>query len=213
MHYTSLNRFYGDDRVLYIAIDSRGKESNLATVNIRFTNRAPLAQDNTIGVASGATVSQYLLGTDDDGDAVTFQLVNNPRYGRGEVKLDPQGKWRFYYTSLPGYVGPDQITFIAIDPMGRESQVAKISINVVARERRPGAFGWQFVSRQIKRPKGANLLIRSLWAFGRRLVRSEVDNFGQRADLDVNFRPARLRRAASGARVSIIVRRCRETRR
>ncbi len=131
LFYTSLNRFYGNDSVTYLATDSRGKESNLATIGINFINRAPVAQGNKIGVASGALVSQYLFGTDADGDALTFRLVNNPRYGKGEVKLDPQGKWRFYYTSLPGYVGPDQITFIAIDPIGKESQVAAIDINVV----------------------------------------------------------------------------------
>ena len=131
LFYSSLNRFYGDDRVTYLVTDSRGKESNLATVNIHFINRAPLAQGNRIGVAAGAPVAQYLFGTDEDGDALSFRLVNNPRYGKGEIKRDPQGKWRFYYQSLPGYVGPDQITFIAIDPLGKESPVAAIDINVV----------------------------------------------------------------------------------
>ena len=131
LFYTSLNRFYGDDRVTYIVTDSRGKESNLATVSIHFINRAPLAQGNRIGVAAGAPVAQYLFGTDEDGDALSFRLVNNPRYGKGEIKRDPQGKWRFYYQSLPGYAGPDQITFIAVDAFGKESQVATIDINVV----------------------------------------------------------------------------------
>ncbi len=131
LFYTSLNRFYGNDRVTYIAVDKYGKESNIATVGINFINRSPVAQGNKIGVASGAEVSQYLFGTDEDGDALTFRLVNNPRYGKGEVKRDGQGLWRFYYQSLPGYVGPDQITFIAIDPMGKESSVAAIDINVI----------------------------------------------------------------------------------
>ena len=140
LFYTSLNRFYGDDSVTYIVTDSRGKESNLATVGIHFTNRSPVAQGNKIGVASGELVSQYLFADDPDNDAVTLRLVNNPRYGKGEVKLDAQGKWRFYYTSLPGYVGPDQITFIAIDPMGKESQVAAIDINVVRVSSASGAL-------------------------------------------------------------------------
>lgn len=140
LFYTSLNRFYGNDSVTYIVTDSRGKESNLATVRINFINRSPVAQGNRIGVASGALVSQYLFGTDEDGDALTFRLVNNPRYGKGEVKLDSEGKWRFFYQSLPGYVGSDQITFIAIDPMGRESSVAAIDINVVRVSSSPSAI-------------------------------------------------------------------------
>ncbi len=131
LFYTSLNRFYGNDRVTYIAIDSRGKESNLATINIHFINRAPSAQNNTLSVASGELVSQYLFGTDTDNDALTFRLVNNPQYGTGSVKRDEQGNWRVYYQSVPGYVGADRITFIAIDPFGKESQVATANINVV----------------------------------------------------------------------------------
>ena len=131
LFYTSLNRFYGDDRVTYIAVDSRGKESNVATINIHFINRAPSAQNNTLSVASGELVSQYLFGTDADNDALTFRLVNNPQHGTGAIARDEQGNWRVYYQSAPGYVGADRITFIAIDPQGKESQVATASINVV----------------------------------------------------------------------------------
>ena len=60
-----------------------------------------------------------------------IKLIGNPRYGRGEVKRDAQGKWRFFYQSLLGYVGTDQITFITIDPFCKESDVAAIDINVV----------------------------------------------------------------------------------
>ena len=131
LFYTSLNRFFGPDRVTYIVTDSQGKESNVATVNINFVNRAPVAQGNRVQVASGESVSQFLFANDPDNDAVTYRLVNNPRFGKGEVKLDAQGKWRFFYQSLTGYVGADQITFIAIDAQGKESQVAAIDINVV----------------------------------------------------------------------------------
>lgn len=132
LFYTSLNRLYGNDRVTYVAVDSKGAQSNVATVNINFINRPPVAQSNSIGVASGAPVSQYLFGTDPDNDALTFRLVNNPLHGTGQIKLDPQGKWRVYYQSVPNYVGSDSITFIAIDAKGAESRpAATISINVV----------------------------------------------------------------------------------
>ena len=140
LFYSSLNRFYGPDRVTYVVKDSRGKESNVATVNINFLNRAPSAQNSELAVTSGALVSKYLFGSDDDGDALTFRLVNNPRYGMGEIKRDEDGKWRVYYQSAPGYVGPDRITFIAIDPMGRQSQVATASINIVRGNSAPNAL-------------------------------------------------------------------------
>ena len=131
LFYTSLNRFYGDDRVTYLAVDRYGKESNVATVGIKFINRSPVALGNFVQVASGVEVSQFLFADDPDLDAITYRLVNNPRFGKGEIKLDPQGKWRFFYQSLPRYVGPDRITFIAIDAFGKESQAAAIDINVV----------------------------------------------------------------------------------
>ena len=141
LFYTGLNRFYGDDRVTYIVTDSRGKESEVASVNIHFINRAPVAHDAQIGVASGQSVSQYLFADDPDGDAVTFRLVNNPRYGAGEIKRDERGKWRVYYQSLPGYIGTDRITFIAIDAQGKQSQVALINIKLVRALTPPDSSG------------------------------------------------------------------------
>ena len=91
-------------------------------------------------VASGELVSQFLFADDPDNDAITFRLVNNPRFGTGEIKRDAQGKWRVYYRSVNGYVGPDRITFIAIDPFGKESQVATASINVVSVTSAPSAL-------------------------------------------------------------------------
>lgn len=139
LFYTSLNRFYDSDRVTYIAIDSKGKQSNIATIAIRFINRAPVAQANRIVVASGASVSQYLFARDPDNDAVEFRLVNNPRYGKGEIKRDEQGAWRVYYQSVAGYVGVDRINFIAIDGKGKQSAPATIEIKVVRVTETPSA--------------------------------------------------------------------------
>ena len=131
LFYTSLPKFYGPDRVTYIAVDPYGAESNVATVNINFTNRKPVANGNKLTVASGEAVSQFLFGSDEDRDELSFRLVNNPQHGSGEIKRDEFGNWRVYYQSNVGYIGPDQITFIAIDPMGRESFAAAADIDVV----------------------------------------------------------------------------------
>ncbi len=139
LFYTSLNRFFDSDRVTYIAIDSKGKPSNVATITINFGNRAPVAKGNRISVASGEPVSQPLFADDPDNDAVRFRLVNNPRYGKGEIKRDEQGAWRVYYQSLKGYVGPDRINFIAIDAAGKQSEPATIEISVIRVTETPSA--------------------------------------------------------------------------
>lgn len=141
LFYTSLNRFYGNDAVTYIAIDSKGKESNVATVFIKFGNRAPSAQGAELKVVAGVETSQFLFGTDPDGDELTFRMVNNPRYGKAEIKRDEQGKWRVYYTALPIYTGSDRLTFIAIDPQGKQSQPTEIKFTVVRVTPTPSASG------------------------------------------------------------------------
>lgn len=139
LFYTSLNRLYGSDRVTYVAIDSKGKESNVAKIEINFINRAPVAQSGSISVISGAPVSQYLFATDSDNDAITFRMINNPRYGKSEIKRDEQGAWRVYYQSVRNYVGPDRLTFMAIDAAGKQSAPATIEINVVRGAETPSA--------------------------------------------------------------------------
>lgn len=141
LFYISLNRFYGNDAVTYVAVDSRGAQSNVATVFIKFGNRAPSAQGAELKVVAGAETSQFLFGSDPDGDELTFRMVNNPRYGKAEIKRDEQGKWRVYYTALPIYTGSDRLTFIAIDPQGKQSQPTEIKFNVVRVTPTPSASG------------------------------------------------------------------------
>ncbi len=132
LFYNSLNRFYGNDRVTYIAIDDKGRESKPATITINFGNRAPIARDNVIGVTAGQSVSQYLFAPDPDKDELTFALVTMPTRGSAEVKRDAQGNWRVFYTANADYAGPDTLTFIATDARGADSGLGVIRIRVDA---------------------------------------------------------------------------------
>ena len=131
LFYTSLGKYFGPDTVTYVAIDDKGRTSNVATIRVNFINRPPTAQDASFSVASGGSFSTYIFGDDPDGDDITFRQVNGARHGTSEIKRDAQGKWRVFYQSAAGYSGPDTINFVTVDPNGRTSAIATVTINVI----------------------------------------------------------------------------------
>ena len=78
-------------------------------------------------------VVKGLLGSDPDGDAITFRVVNNARFGRSEIRRDTDGQFKLFYTSLNRFFGPDRVTYIVTDSQGKESNVATVNINFVNR--------------------------------------------------------------------------------
>ena len=131
LFYTSLKKFTANDIIDFVSIDSFGRTSSLATITVRFGNRPPTAQPASITVSSGGSYSTYLFGDDPDGNDIRFVQVNGARNGTSEVKQDAQGKWRVYYISRAGYVGPDTVNFVAIDTFNRTSAITTVSVNVV----------------------------------------------------------------------------------
>ena len=130
LFYQSLPRYYGPDEVKFIAIDSSGRNSNVGTISINFINRPPSAIDTSMTVAAGQSTSIYVFGSDPDNDDLTFRLVNNPKFGAGAIARDEQGKWRAYYQASANYSGPDRLTFVTVDRVGRTSNVATVSVTV-----------------------------------------------------------------------------------
>ena len=134
LFYQSLPKYYGPDAVKYVAIDSAGRNSNVATIEINFINRPPTADNAALTVAAGAATAVYIFGNDPDRDDLTFRLVNNPKHGAGQIARDEQGNWRAYYQASAGYSGPDSLTFVTVDRVGRTSNIATVSVTV-----KPGA--------------------------------------------------------------------------
>ena len=131
--YVSPDKFHESDRVVFVAVDSKGAKSKPATATITFINRAPVAKSDSLKATSGEPTSQVLVAEDADNDEVSFKVVNAPRNGTGEIKRDAQGVWRVYFTANANYVGEDRIRFVAIDAQGNESAPALISITVASR--------------------------------------------------------------------------------
>lgn len=118
------------DSVQFVAVDTMGRESNVATITIRFHNRPPVASDVSASVLSGAEVAVPVVGFDADGETLTFKRVGGPRNGTGELRRDSDGVWKMFYRSRAGWTGVENVRYVALDEQGRPSTPATIAITV-----------------------------------------------------------------------------------
>ncbi len=143
----------GTDSFSFVVIDKGGNglTSNEATVSIQVTNpapanRAPVAFSSSVNVRRGQLNFQVDLplgAIDPDGDAITFRIVNNPRFGQGQIMVADDGRAFYRYVDTQGFIAPDSVTFVATDSKGAQSNEATISIlnvNDTPVNRAPVAF-------------------------------------------------------------------------
>src|SRR5918996_645400 len=153
--YTPPAGFSGQDAFNFKAVDSRGVESNTATVTITVNaaaNQAPVASNeeevttttdqdavNNSPVASNVEVTTNqdtpvpitLQATDEDQeDTLTFS-VSEAANGGEISEFDPQDG-TLTYTPPAGFSGQDAFNFKAVDSRGVESNTATVTITVNA---------------------------------------------------------------------------------
>jgi hypothetical protein len=87
-------------------------------------NSAPVALDDTLSLAQGNTAVITLSASDVNGEALTYNIVDQPNYG--SVTLDGN---EATYIANDSYTGSDSFTFIASDGE-LTSEVATITISV-----------------------------------------------------------------------------------
>ena len=99
---------------LYLGTGNQGSLPDTKTMGgamvHRTVNRAPVAQDAAATIRAGGTVEFILTATDDDGDALTYQIAEQPAHG--SVSLNGNAAT---YTPDSGYSGPDRFTWKASD--------------------------------------------------------------------------------------------------
>jgi hypothetical protein len=98
-----------------------GEDSLTITV---VANTAPVAQDQSVTIDEDTVASITLVGTDADGDALTYQIVSEPGYGMltgtpPSMTYEPDGD----------YDGEDSFTFRVNDGTA-DSNVATVAITV-----------------------------------------------------------------------------------
>ena len=118
--------FVGNESFTYRANDLYG-DSNTATVNITVHpfNHPPISSNMMFDIETNTNLTGQLKATDQDGDPITYTLLNNTSYGNITVK--PDGT--FTYTPINGFIGNDTFTYIAKD-WKENGNIATVQINV-----------------------------------------------------------------------------------
>lgn len=117
---------------------AEGDYSHLCTLCFSDTaNSAPVTVSNTASMtASGLSqwtqqnVSLYgtLSGTDPDGDAIRFELLDYPEKGICTITNAASGD--FVYTPYDGALGADSFTYRVRDSYGQYSGAARVSVTI-----------------------------------------------------------------------------------
>ena len=117
--------FNGEDSFTFQVYDGTDY-SEPATINIivNAINDIPVAIEQELTTNEDTNLSIILTGQDDDGETITFRVVNQPDFGN----LIGSGANRTYQPNL-NYHGPDYFTFVVNDGHG-DSSPATISITV-----------------------------------------------------------------------------------
>lgn len=106
------------------------------TCSIRFADtlgHAPVVAEENAACLSVSTqksiaVFGVMRATDEDGDALTYEIVSYPKRGVLSVIDRESGEYR--YTPLGSYTGRDSFTYVARDEYGNYSKTATVSIRV-----------------------------------------------------------------------------------
>ena len=88
-------------------------------------NSAPTANNQAVTVSQNVPTSITLTGSDPDGDSLAFAVVAGPSHGTLSGAAP-----NLTYTSVPGYQGPDSLTF-KVNDGAVDSAEATVSIDVV----------------------------------------------------------------------------------
>jgi len=145
--YTPNANYVGSDAFTYKANDGIAN-SGSATVSIAVTNTAPVAGDATYAVQPNVTLTvSSLVGVlasafDEDGDALSAQLVNGPSHGT--LTLSSDGS--FSYTPVSNFTGTDSFTYKVTDGID-ESNSATVTLNIHSTNHSPVANNDLFSTR------------------------------------------------------------------
>lgn len=132
--YTPNSNFSGSDSFTFKATDGKA-ESNVATasIDVAATNHPPTTSNQVASVKEGETANVTLVGSDPDGDPLTFTIVTNPLHGT--LAGNPPN---MTYRPAADYHGDDSFMFKAND--GRsDSNISSVAISVIAVSRAPVA--------------------------------------------------------------------------
>ena len=122
---------------MFKVIDSQNTESNAARISVSVNPKQsiqPTVLDVSVATPTGRSVFVILTGSGaDDGGGLKFIPISNPSHGKltGLSTID-EFSAKITYTPDQGYSGIDVFQFKADDRSGFSSNVATVSVTVVA---------------------------------------------------------------------------------
>ena len=127
VHYTPLPDYAGPDAFAFKVSDGQ-LESEVATITITNLpiNDRPVAASDEISTDEDTAVTFAYSGSDVDGDAITFQIVDSPQHGSLTITAT-----NATYAPATDYHGPDAFAYIANDGQ-TDSIPALVAITVVS---------------------------------------------------------------------------------
>ncbi|MEK7153027.1 MAG: Ig-like domain-containing protein, partial [Patescibacteria group bacterium] len=114
----------GNYSVAFSVSDGSSSDSETITITVVNTNRAPIAQAQSLSTPEDTAIGVTLNATDPDGDSLSYSVVSNPQKGTLSGTAP-----NLTYIPQSNYSGSDSFTFKATDGTVN-SNVATVSISV-----------------------------------------------------------------------------------
>ena len=137
--YQPLSGYSGSDSFQYAVRDGLGARSNVATVSIR-VQPAPVAVNDTASPQENQNTTIKLLANDTSAggslDPASIKIVVAPLHGTAVVTNGDA-----VYTPSIGYSGLDTFQYSVLDNLGTASNVATVSIDILATPSSGGGGG------------------------------------------------------------------------
>lgn len=134
--YTPAPNFFGSDAVTYIVNDGE-LDSTPATITLTVTpvNDTPVAAAVSVTTPEDTAASVTLVGSDIDGDALTYAVLTSPSHGVLSGTAS-----NLTYTPAPDYFGTDSFTY-QVNDGSVDSPAATVSITITPVNDAPVAGG------------------------------------------------------------------------
>ena len=128
--YTPNQNYIGIDSFTFQGKDNKEADSNIATFSLEISNK-PVVYDQTAQIVTNTPEKLILIGTDIDGDSITFSIVSQPSDGTlGEITQETPTTASVIYTPNQNYIGIDSFTFQGKDSKGLDSNIATFSLEI-----------------------------------------------------------------------------------
>ena len=118
-----------DAILTYLPIyENRVAKETVMTMSIRGKeDKAPVALDSSMETYKNLANEGKLNVTDPEGKKLTYSLTRQPK--RGTVTIREDGT--FLYTPKKNKVGTDSFTYTAVDPAGKVSREATVTVQIL----------------------------------------------------------------------------------